>query len=352
MNKKIIGIDHKPGSFSDRWIFFLKKYGVDYEIINPIDTNFFKNIEYYAGVMFHIDHHDYLDFFYKKDLIYQIDHYSSCEVFPKYKDLFFFNNKILQKNFFEKNGIPTPETFISFSKTESLNWLNKAKFPKVFKLKCGASGNNISLVNNFKEAKKKIDRAFSRGFDNLNYRAVIKDINLNKERNFFEKIILNFLYYMYHFGILKSKVNTFFPKERNYVIFQNYINSKYDLRIIKMGKKIIGVKRLVRKDDFRASGSNIKVYNIKEINFEVIKIANKISKILDTECMAYDFVIEDDKFYILEMSNGFVTGNFYEDCEGYFDEELKWNEEKIYPEKIILETFLKRTNIELFDEKF
>ena len=154
---------------------------------------------------------------------------------------------------------------------------------------------------------------------------------------------------MYHLGILKSKVNTFFPKERDYVIFQNYINSKYDLRIIKLGKKLIGVKRLVRKDDFRASGSDIKVYNIKEINFEVIKIANKISKILGTECMAYDFVINDDKIYILEMSNGFVTGNFYEDCEGYFDDELKWHKENIFPEKIILETFLKRANIELVD---
>ena len=269
--------------------------------------------------------------------------------FQNTKIYFFFNNKILQTNFFKKNGLPIPETFISFSKTESLNWINKAKFPKVFKLKCGASGNNISLVNNFKEAKKKIDKAFSGGFNNLNYLAVIKDINLNKKKNFFEKIFLNFIYYMYHLGILKSKVNTFFPKERNYVIFQNYINSKYDLRIIKLGKKLIGVKRLVRKDDFRASGSDIKVYNIKEINFEVIKIANKISKILGTECMAYDFVINDDKIYILEMSNGFVTGNFYEDCEGYFDDELKWHKENIFPEKIILETFLKRANIELVD---
>ena len=142
MNKKLIGIDHKPGSFTDRWIFFLKKYGVDYEIINPMDNNFFKNVENYTGVMFHIDHHDYLDFFYKKDLIYQIDHYSSCEVFPKYKDLFFFNNKILQKNFFEKNGLPIPDTFISFSKKESLNWLKMAKTSG----KCGKSPSNFFLI--------------------------------------------------------------------------------------------------------------------------------------------------------------------------------------------------------------
>ncbi len=70
--------------------FFLKKFGVSYEIINPMENDFFKKIEKFKGIMFHLDHHDYFDYIYKKDLIYQIDNFSNCEVFPKYKDVFFF----------------------------------------------------------------------------------------------------------------------------------------------------------------------------------------------------------------------------------------------------------------------
>jgi glutathione synthase/RimK-type ligase-like ATP-grasp enzyme len=51
-----------------------------------------------------------------------------------------------------------------------------------------------------------------------------------------------------------------FNPEKNYVYFQDFIpQNDFDIRIIVIGKRAFAIKRMVRKGDFRASGSgNIK----------------------------------------------------------------------------------------------
>ena len=54
----------------------------------------------------------------------------------------------------------------------------------------------------------------------------------------------------------KPKFSKIQGKEREYVYFQEFLpGNNFDIRIIVIGDKAFGLKRMVRKGDFRASGS-------------------------------------------------------------------------------------------------
>ena len=87
---------------------------------------------------------------------------------------------------------------------------------------------------------------------------------------------------------------------------------------------------MVRKNDFRASGSGHILYEKEHFNDDIIQIAFKVSEKLQDQCMAYDFVFKDDKPLIVEISYGFdMVG--YDSCVGYWDKNLTWNEGKFNP---------------------
>lgn len=67
----------------------------------------------------------------------------------------------------------------------------------------------------------------------------------------------------------------------------------------------------------------------------------KISKKLNTQCLAYDFVFDDKKRALLiEISYGFLYSG-YDDCKGYWDESLHWHPGKINPQGWMIKNVLK-----------
>jgi hypothetical protein len=43
--KMKITIHHRPGSFSDRWIEYCKREGIEYKIVNAYDSDIVKQVE-------------------------------------------------------------------------------------------------------------------------------------------------------------------------------------------------------------------------------------------------------------------------------------------------------------------
>ena len=82
-------------------------------------------------------------------------------------------------------------------------------------------------------------------------------------------------------------------RDCGYAYFQEFIpNNDSDIRVIIIGEKAFGIKRLVRKDDFRASGSGLISYDINDIPSKCIKIAFDLSERLNTDCLCYDFYMK------------------------------------------------------------
>ena len=215
-------------------------------------------------------------------------------------------------------------SYIFYSKEDAIKWIDNTKFPLVFKLSKGAGSLNVKLIHNKKEAYKLINRAFSTVFSN--YQAV----SSLKERFSKYKIgkasALDILKGLVRFFI-KPTYAKILGKEIGYIYFQKFIpNNKYDIRIIVIGDKAFGLKRMVRKDDFRASGSGKNRYAKLEFDERCVQIAFNITKKLDAQCLTYDFVFDDqNKPLIVEISYGYVKEVYYP-CEGYWDEKMTWHE--------------------------
>jgi hypothetical protein len=108
-------------------------------------------------------------------------------------------------------------------------------------------------------------------------------------------------------------------------------NNKYDIRICVVGNKAFGLKRLIRKNDFRASGSGNIIYKKQEIDERCVQIAFNINEKIKAQSIAFDFVFDaNNNPLIVEISYGFVV-KVYDPCEGYWDKDLNWHEEAFNP---------------------
>jgi hypothetical protein len=91
----------------------------------------------------------------------------------------------------------------------------------------------------------------------------------------------------------------------------------------------------VRKNDFRASGSNDYDMRREQIDPRMLKLGFEISEKLGFQSMAYDFIYDEHKNpVIVEIS--YTYGDYPEFSTGHWDPELKWHPGRLWPEYIEL----------------
>ena len=105
-----------------------------------------------------------------------------------------------------------------------------------------------------------------------------------------------------------------------------------------IGSNAYGIKRMVRKNDFRASGSGIIIYDPKQIDINCIKLAFEIKSKIKAQSAAFDFVFQNGKPLITEISYSSSIDHQY---PGYWDSELKWHDKLIFEETVIIEELVK-----------
>ena len=133
-------------------------------------------------------------------------------------------------------------------------------------------------------------------------------------------------------GVFPNDFSRIQGKERGYVYFQDFIPSNnYDIRVIVIDNKAFAIKRMVRNNDFRASGSGSILYEKEEIDKRAIELSFRISKKLKSNCLAFDFVFENSSPLITEVSFGFQVEG-YDPCPGYWDSKLNWHEGNFNPQ--------------------
>ena len=131
------------------------------------------------------------------------------------------------------------------------------------------------------------------------------------------------------------------PREKGYVYFQEFIpDNKFDIRVIVVGEKAFALKRLVRKNDFRASGCGNIVYNKSEIDERCIQISFNVNEKLKCQSIAFDYVFdENNNPFIVEISYGFDV-KAYDPCPGYWDSSLKWHDARFKQQEWMIENLI------------
>ena len=259
------------------------------------------------------------------------------KVFPNYKTVWHFDDKVGQKYLLEALKAPLVPSHVFYTKKEALDWVGSTSFPKVFKLRGGAGSQNVQLVHAKSESVRLVNKAFGRGFSQYDAWSNFKE-RLRKYKTgitTFKDVCKGFIRNFYTTEFAKVA-----GRDKGYIYFQDFIdNNDCDIRIIVIGAKAFAMKRMVRENDFRASGSGITFYKRELFDEGSVKIAFELTQKMKAQCLAFDFVYKDGAPLILEISYGFAI-TIYDACEGYWDTDLNWHEGKFIPQNWMVDLML------------
>ncbi len=337
-----IAIHHNNNSFSERWIYYCEKNKIEYRIVNCYDNDIINQLYDCDIFLWHHDQNNVKDILFAKQLLFSLEH-SGKMVFPDFKSNWHFDDKVGQKYLFDTLKIPSANTHIFYEKSEAVNWAANTSYPIIIKLRSGAGSENVKLCKSASEANKFIDKAFMSGYTSIDYWGDLKErINKYKYRKVSINVVIKGIVRLF----FPSKLKRFKQREKGYIYFQEFIPDNYfDIRVIVIGEKAIAIKRMVRNNDFRASGSGDINYDPEVININIIKTAFDLTNRIQAQCIAYDFMMDKSgQFRVLEISYGFLVKG-YRECQGFWDSNLKFHKEEVFPEDWIIEMLIKEVKL-------
>lgn len=337
-----LAIHFSRGLFSERWIAYCEMHSIPFKVVDCYDSDIISQLADCSALLWHHHQSHPKDILFARQLLNALEH-ADFHVFPDFKTGWHFDDKVGQKYLLEALGI---ECFVPswtfYSREEALRWVDQTNFPKVWKLRGGAGSQHVRLARTQKEARALIKTAFGKGFDTYDAWSNLKErfrkyrLGISDAKN-----------------VLKGIVRLVVPppharirgRDKGYIYFQEYIpDNTFDTRIIIIGDKAFALKRMVRENDFRASGSGNFKYGREEFDVRCVATGFEINDKLGAQCVALDFVFDTGgRPLLVEISYGFDPKG-YDDCPGYWDRNLDWYEGKFNPYGWMVESVLTRLN--------
>lgn len=323
----MIAIHNASGEFTNRWISYCETNKISYKIVDCYKSNIIKQLYGCSALMWQFYQGSPQDIIMAKPLMNALEH-TGFKTFPDFKTSWHFDDKIGQKYLLELIGDSMVPTWVFYKKNDALQWIKDTTFPKVFKLRNGAGSRNVRLVKSRTHAKRLIRKSFGRGvsvfdpFESLKERLRLFKLHKSDFKNILEGLA--------RFIILPAYARIQ-GRAKGYTYFQDFIrNNDSDIRVVVIKNKAFAIKRMVRKDDFRASGSGHILYDKELIDESTIRLSFEIAEKMQSQCVAFDFVFDDRIPLIIEVSYGFSAGG-YDLCPGYWDNNMEWHEGAFNP---------------------
>lgn len=340
-----VAIHNTPSSFAQEWIEYCKNAEIPFGIVDCYSNNIVSEMKSFDVLLWHHQQSNPIDYFMAKKLLTALE-FSGKVVFPNHNTGWHFDDKVAQKYLLESLEIETPQNFVFYDIKSLKNYANTCKYPVVWKLKGGSGSRNVKLIMDKRELMLVGKRMFGNGIREYDPNEGIKEA-VRRYKLGSKKLI----------DVLKAFVHLVYPvryekmsgKAWGYVYLQEYItNNDSDIRVIVISNKAFAIKRFVRANDFRASGSGYIEYKKEHFSDDLIKKSFEISDKLNSQCIAFDFVFRDKRPLLVEISYGFRKEAYYK-CEGYWDKKLKWYPGSFNPYAWIIEdikkTFDKTENV-------
>ncbi|MCO5723327.1 ATP-grasp domain-containing protein [Robiginitalea marina] len=323
----MIAIHFEQGNnFSVRWKEYCEEKNLPFKVVSCYDSDILDQLVGCTCLLWNVNNFNYKDQIMSKYLVKSLENIG-IQVFPNYSTLWHYDDKVAQKYLLESIGAPLVKSFVFYDKKTALKWIETTTFPKVFKLRKGSGSKNVVLCKNKTHARKLANTAFGKGFPMLDMVSILKE--RHRKYKLGKESLL---------GLIKGAIRIFIgtpfknmsTREKGYLYFQEFMpDNKYDQRIVIIGQKAFALKRMVRDNDFRASGSGLFYYDKELFDERCLKIAFEVSNKLNFQSMAYDFVYDqNNEPKIIEISFAF-NPKAYLDCPGYWDADLNWHHDKV-----------------------
>ena len=250
-----------------------------------------------------------------------IENFYKVKCLPDQSTCWHYDDKIRQFLILRSQGFPVVNSRVFWDRQSTVRWINEeAEFPFVFKLAGGAGSSNVVLIRTKDEALKVAGKIFNKGI--MPFKVPIRG-NIMEQVSF-KKYVKQRLKPYYNKYFLRIEPHLNWQKHKNYFYMQDFLpGNEFDTRVTTIGNRTFAFRRFVRKNDFRASGSNDWSLDRDKIDMRMVKIAQEISGSMKFQVMAYDFIYDKDKNpVIVEIS--YTYGDYPEFSTGYINEEMQW----------------------------
>ncbi|HEY4544689.1 MAG TPA: hypothetical protein VIG40_08620 [Tissierellaceae bacterium] len=324
------------------WIEFCIENNVEHIVVDCTVNNIIDQLVELkvTHLMWHFSHLRPVDILTARNVLFSV-HNLGISVFPNFNGSWHFDDKVSQKYLLESiDKTMMVPSYVFYTKESAFSFLEQSTFPIVAKLRRGAGSYNVILLKSMTEGRRYVKRMFGRGLSPTpgfladtknklqvagNWEGIKK--KLKKAPGFFRMV-------------MEGKKG--FPKEKGYVYFQEFMpGNKEDLRVGIVGDKMWAVKRRVRENDFRASGSGMPSFDYSDIDTNLVSTMFKIYESIGAQSMSFDLVKNaNNEFVVVEISYGFLSSLFYE-APGYWNNRGEFINEVIKPERAIIIDFLK-----------
>lgn len=341
---KTICVHSGRAGFHKNWIVFIEKNGYNVKRVNLLDNAEIEHLNDCSGIMWHLSMLPA-----KLEaatlLLNSIEHNHAIPVFPNWKTRWHFENKIAQYYLFKALDIPTPDTYIFWDKKQALKYISSTSFPIISKLARGASSINVKKIDNLRQGKQLVNKAFSGSgiLSEPGYYPVRRKNGLAQVRNYLANLLVRVLAGSGYLltGKYPPLPRDWWRPEKNYILLQKYLgNNKYDTRVTVIGNRAFTFRRFNRVHDFRASGSGKIDHDQSKIDMNSVKMAFEMSRKGGFQSMAYDFLYDTtEKLCVVEMSFGYQNIAVH-DCPGHWDSNLNWHEGNMWPEEAHIIDFI------------
>jgi glutathione synthase/RimK-type ligase-like ATP-grasp enzyme len=325
-------------SFSKRWEQRLREMGHEPRMLDANRQEFFEEVAACDGFMWTFTQTVYSRHFGRR-VVAAVEHGMGMPVFPSWKTVWHFDDKISQYYLLRAAGIPTPRTWLFWFRHDAIDFCRTASYPLVIKLASGIMSQNVQLLQNFEEAEYWINRMFGAGLVTLQKPKIDGLKGLQKRaRNALRLLVKG----------LTPDPGPFTEIQKGYLLLQEFMpGNEFDTRITVIGNRAFAFRRFNRPNDFRASGSGRIDWDHTKVDPQLLRLAFKAKRTLQSQSLAVDGMYRNGEPVIVEISYIYDTWAV-EACPGHWEvaeddteaTDLKWVEGRMWPEHAILDDFL------------
>lgn len=295
----VVHANGKEQSYSEIWKSRIEERGHEAVMVDVDSADFYPSVRSCNGFMWR-PRPSRIERDKAMSVLNVVEQGLGLPVFPCARTRWHFEDKVVQNEMFQALDVPHPSTWIFRDEPSALAFVRSASFPKVIKLASGVQSRNVMLLQSREHAESIIRALFRRGMHRLP-RTTDKRYHelLRRTRR--------------ALSALEGR-NPDLPDHRDYfhhgyVLLQDFVpNNAHDTRIAIIKDRIFGFRRLVRDNDFRASGSGRIQWSPDLIDERMIRIALELNRTLSPQTIALDFVTDAEGApLVLELTMSYAS---------------------------------------------
>ena len=173
-------------------------------------------------------------------------------IYPSPEEIYIYENKRYLSYWLRAHGVPHARTWVFYSESEAMDFLERAGFPLVGKLSIGASGSGVTVLASPSEASYYVRAIFSG-------KGVTRTSGPKwRRKGFFGRLARGVM----QPGVLRSKLKRYRDiredVQTDFVLLQEFVPHSFEWRGVRIGDSFFAHKKIV--ENRMASGSLLKQY--------------------------------------------------------------------------------------------